>query len=73
MEQRLFQKLILAELVKEYPAFYEMKFEASLPHKQEPTTCPYPEPDEPNSYCLTLFLEDPAQYTCCMRYYCNNY
>lgn len=38
-----FQKL--AQLMKVYPAFYEMKFEVSLPYKQEPTTGPYPEPD----------------------------
>lgn len=67
------KKLTLVQLVKEHCAFYEMKFEVALPYKQKPTTGPYPEPDEPNSFRLNLFLEDAAQCTYCMRYYCNNY
>ena len=35
-----------------------METEGSLPHSQDPTTCPYPEPDQ-SSPCLTiLILED---------------
>jgi hypothetical protein len=36
----LFEKLIVTQLVKEYPAFF-MEPEGSLPCSQKPTTGPY--------------------------------
>jgi hypothetical protein len=44
----LFEKLIVTQLVKKYPAFF-METEISLPCSQKPTTGPYP---EPASHCL---------------------
>jgi hypothetical protein len=41
----LFEKLIVTQLVKKYPAFF-MKPEASLVYSQNPTIRPYPEADE---------------------------
>ena len=38
-----------------------MEPEGSLPHSQEPATCPYPEPDQ-SSPCPTPLLRDPFQY-----------
>jgi hypothetical protein len=37
-----------------------MELEVSLPCSQEPSTGPYPEPDESNAYFLTLFPQDPS-------------
>ena len=39
----LLQKLTRSQLVKKFPAFMEL--EGSLPHSQEPATCPFPGPD----------------------------
>jgi len=39
----LLEKLIVAQLVKEFPPFTQA--ESSLPYSQEPATGPYPEPD----------------------------
>ena len=36
-----------------------METEGSLPHTQQPTTCPYPEPNQSSQYFLILLLEDP--------------
>ena len=36
------KKLTSFQLVKKFPAFYATR--SSLPHSQEPATCPYPEP-----------------------------
>ena len=36
-----------------------VELEGSLPCSQEPTTCPYPKPDESSVSLLILFLEDP--------------
>jgi hypothetical protein len=36
------EKLTVSQLVKKFPHFMEP--EGSLPHSQEPATCPYPEP-----------------------------
>jgi hypothetical protein len=44
----LFEKLIVTQLVKEYPAFF-MEPEGSLPYSQKSTTRPYPEPAESTS------------------------
>ena len=37
------EKLIVPELVKEFPAF--MKPKVSLPYSQQPDICPYPDAD----------------------------
>jgi hypothetical protein len=42
---RIFEKLIVTQLVKKYPAFF-MEYEGSLPCSQKPATGPYPEPAE---------------------------
>jgi hypothetical protein len=39
-----------------------MKLKRSLPHLQDPTTCPYPEPDSSKAYAPTPLLEDPFQF-----------
>jgi hypothetical protein len=36
-----------------------MELEGSLPRSQEPSTGPYPKPDQSNSYHLILSLENP--------------
>jgi hypothetical protein len=36
--------------------------EGSLQCSQEPTTCPYPEPDQVNQRPLILFLQDTFYY-----------
>jgi hypothetical protein len=33
-----------------------MELDDTLPCSQEPATCPYPTPDEPNPHLSTLFL-----------------
>jgi hypothetical protein len=35
-----------------------MEPEVSLPHSQQPATCPYPETDQSNPYLPTPLLED---------------
>ena len=40
----LLEKLTSSQLVKNFPTFMETK--GSLPHLQEPTTCPYSKPDQ---------------------------
>jgi hypothetical protein len=60
MEQSPFweadRKLTDSQLVKKFPTFYGTQ--GSLPHSQEPATCPYPEPDQfspcPPSYFLKI-------------------
>jgi hypothetical protein len=44
----LFEKLIVTQIVKKYPAFF-MEPEGSLPCSQKPATGPYPEPAESSS------------------------
>jgi hypothetical protein len=44
----LFEKLIVTQLVNEYPAFF-MEPEGSLPCSQKPVTGPYPAPAESSS------------------------
>jgi hypothetical protein len=44
----LFEKLIITQPVKKYPAFF-MEPEGSLPCSQKPATGPYPEPAESSS------------------------
>ena len=39
-----------------------MKHEGSLPHSQQPATCPYPKPDKSSTSHLIPLLEDPFQY-----------
>jgi hypothetical protein len=34
-----------------------MELEGSLPHSQQPATCPYPEPDKSNPHLPSLFLK----------------
>jgi hypothetical protein len=36
--------------------------EGSLPCSEEPTTGPYPEPEESNPQLLTLFLQNPFSH-----------
>ena len=36
-----------------------MEPNGSLPYSQQPATCPYPEPDQPNLYFPIPLLEDP--------------
>jgi hypothetical protein len=43
MVQTLFEKLIVTQLAKKYPAFF-MGPEGSLPCSQKPAIGPYPEP-----------------------------
>jgi len=40
----LLQKLTGSHPIQKFPAFYNLK--GSLPHSQQPTTCPYPQPDQ---------------------------
>jgi hypothetical protein len=40
-----------------------MEPEGSSPLLQEPSTCPYPEPDQANSYHPILCLQDPLRIT----------
>jgi hypothetical protein len=42
MEQSLLEKLIVSKLVRKFPHFMEPG--GSLPHSQQPATCPYHEP-----------------------------
>jgi hypothetical protein len=44
MGKVLLEKLMVSQLVKKFPAFYEP--EGSLPHLQVSDTCPYPQPDQ---------------------------
>ena len=39
-----------------------MEPEDSLPHSQQPATCPYPEPDQSSPYSHIPLPEDPSQY-----------
>ena len=39
-----------------------MESEGSLPHSQEPATCPYPELDRPSAWAHNPLLEDPFEY-----------
>jgi hypothetical protein len=41
-----------------------MEPEGSLPCSQEPSTGPYPEPDQFSPYGSILLLQDPFQYHC---------
>jgi hypothetical protein len=61
----MFDKLSDYQLFKEYPAPWSkyvsqefppfMEPEGLLPYSPQPTTGPYPEPDESNSHISTLF------------------
>jgi len=50
----LLEKLIVVQLVKEFPVFMEPK--GSLPWSQDPSIGPYYEPHESNLWFPTLFL-----------------
>jgi hypothetical protein len=41
-----------------------MATEGSLPHTQQPVTCPYPEPDQSSPCFLIPVLEDPIYSPC---------
>jgi hypothetical protein len=63
MERVLIQELIIAHLVKEFPAFYGL--EGSLPGSREPATGPYHEQSEsspPHPHTHSLSLKDPPIY-----------
>jgi hypothetical protein len=48
MVQDVFQKLIVTQLLKQYPTFF-MEPEGSLPCSQKPATGPYPDPAKSSS------------------------
>jgi len=52
----LLEKLTGFQLVKKFPHF--MESEGSLPHSQEPATCPYPEPARSSPYPTYYFLKN---------------
>ena len=41
-----------------------MEPKGSLPYSKEPTTCPYPQPDQSSPCSPIPFLENPFQYFC---------
>jgi hypothetical protein len=47
----LLEKLIVAQLVTEFPAFY-----GTHVFTKQPTTCPFPEPDESSSRTPIILL-----------------
>jgi hypothetical protein len=49
----LLEKLTDLQLAKKFPAFYGAH--SSLPHSQEPATCPYPKPAQSSTYPTSHF------------------
>jgi hypothetical protein len=62
----LFEKLIVIQLVKKYPAF-SMEPESSLPCLQKPATGPYPEPSKSSSPHRSLPLLGRAKNSVQLR------
>jgi hypothetical protein len=57
MEENLLEKLVVTQLVKKFPAFYGTR--RFIPVITDPTTGPYPQPNESSPYFPILFAQDP--------------
>ena len=54
----LLEKLTGFQLIRKFAPSHFMESEGSLPHSQEPATCPYPEPARSSPYPTSYFLKN---------------